>query len=209
MVQIQRLSLYKQIELFQGTQTIIGKKIGAEAARRFFQEARYVVSLGSNDYINNFLMPLSSDSWSYGADKFSDYLMSTLDSQLRVSLQTAARAPPERRHGRIITPLTCRQLLYSLGVRRLMFFGLGPMGCIPLQRFWSSSGECRESTNQLALDFNKKASRLMKGLSASLTGAAFSYGDAYDIVLDIITNPRKYGELPSESPPSRRRRPRH
>ncbi|CAA7395038.1 unnamed protein product [Spirodela intermedia] len=52
-----RLSLYKQIELFQGTQTIIGRKIGGEAAQKFFKEARYVVSLGSNDFINNFLMP--------------------------------------------------------------------------------------------------------------------------------------------------------
>ncbi|CAA7395039.1 unnamed protein product [Spirodela intermedia] len=170
---IQRLSLYKQIELFQGTQTIIGRKIGGEAAQKFFKEARYVVSLGSNDYINNFLMPFSSD-WSYGSDKFSDYLMSTLDSQLR--------------------------LLYSLGARKLMFFGLGPMGCIPLQRFFLSSGECRESTNQLALDFNKKARRLIEGLSASLTGAAFSYGDAYDIVLDIVAKPLKYGFNESYEP---------
>lgn len=83
-MQIQRFSLYKQIELFQGTQQMIKAKIGGEAAGTFFQNALYVVALGSNDFINNFLLPVYQDSWAYNGETFNNYLASTLGSQLRV-----------------------------------------------------------------------------------------------------------------------------
>lgn len=86
-VKIQRFSLWKQIELFQGTQDVVVAKIGKKEADKFFQQARYVVALGSNDFINNYLMPVYSDSWKYNDQTFVDYLMETLDSQLRVSLK--------------------------------------------------------------------------------------------------------------------------
>ncbi|KAK3003150.1 hypothetical protein RJ639_018676 [Escallonia herrerae] len=55
---VQKFSLYKQIELFQGTQGLIKAQIGTPATEKFFQESRYVVALGSNDFINNYLMPV-------------------------------------------------------------------------------------------------------------------------------------------------------
>jgi len=59
-VQIQRFSLYKQIELFQGTQAFMREKIGAAAAGKFFGEGYYVVAMGANDFINNYLTPIFS-----------------------------------------------------------------------------------------------------------------------------------------------------
>lgn len=85
LLQVQRFSLYKQIELFQGTQELIRRKIGRVAADDFFAQSRYVVAMGSNDFINNYLLPVYSDSWSYNGDTFIDYLMSTLEGQLKVS----------------------------------------------------------------------------------------------------------------------------
>ena len=84
-MQIQRFSLYKQIELFQGTQEIIKDKIGKEEADKFFQGARYVVALGSNDFINNYLMPVYVDSWTYNDKSFIVYLTGTLRDQLKVN----------------------------------------------------------------------------------------------------------------------------
>lgn len=83
--QVQRFGLYKQIELFQGTQELIKGRVGDEEADKFFQEARYVVALGSNDFINNYLMPVYKDSWSYNDDSFVQYLTETLGNQLNVS----------------------------------------------------------------------------------------------------------------------------
>ncbi|CAN1839654.1 GDSL esterase/lipase At1g74460 [Linum perenne] len=91
-------------------------------------------------------------------------------------------------------------LLHSLGARQLMVFGLGPMGCIPLQRVLSSSGECQERTNKLALSFNKATNKLVTSLSSELANATFRFGDAYDVVNNLITNPRKYGFSNSDSP---------
>ncbi|KAM7480028.1 hypothetical protein LguiA_028241 [Lonicera macranthoides] len=171
---IQRFSLYKQIELFKGTQEIIKAKIGPTEAGKFFQDARYVVALGSNDFINNYLMPVYSDSWTYNDATFIDYLMETLSRQL--------------------------QILHGLGARKLMVFGLGPMGCIPLQRVLSTTGECQDRTNKLALSFNKAGTKLLDDLSKKLPNASYRFGDAYDVVNNVITNPYKYGFNNSDSP---------
>ncbi|XP_057792118.1 GDSL esterase/lipase At1g74460 [Salvia miltiorrhiza] len=171
---VQRFGLYKQIELFEGTQDLIIGKVGETEARKFFEEARYVVALGSNDFINNYLMPVYRDSWSYNDDTFIQYLTETLESQL--------------------------SLLHVLGARQMMVFGLGPMGCIPLQRVLSTSGGCQEKTNKLALAFNDATSKLVTKLSTTLPNATFRFGDAYDVVNDLISNPDKYGFSNSDSP---------
>lgn len=75
-----------------------------------------------------------------------------------------------------------------------MVFGLGPMGCIPLQRVLSTSGDCQDRTNKLALSFNKASSKLLIDLSNNLPNASFKFGDAYDVVNDVITNPSRYGK---------------
>jgi hypothetical protein len=84
-LQIQRFSLYKQIELFQGTIELIRSKVGKKEADKFFQGSNYVVALGSNDFINNYLMPLYSDSWTYNDETFITYLTETLGAQLKVN----------------------------------------------------------------------------------------------------------------------------
>ncbi|OMO69980.1 Lipase, GDSL [Corchorus capsularis] len=171
---IQRLSLWKQIELFQGTTELIKNKLGKQAADKFFQEANFVVALGSNDFINNYLMPVYSDSWKYNDETFVEYLMETLQKQL--------------------------QVLHSLGARKVMVFGLGPMGCIPLQRVLSTTGQCQQKANNLALSFNKAASKLIVNIGKQLPNSSFRFGDAYDVVDDVIRNPYKYGFNNSDSP---------
>ncbi|KDO55557.1 hypothetical protein CISIN_1g043726mg [Citrus sinensis] len=171
---IQRFSLYKQIDLFRGTQDLIKSKIDNEAAEKFFQEARYVVALGSNDFINNYLTGVYSDSWKYNDATFIDYLMETLEDQLK--------------------------MLHGMGARQLMVFGLAPMGCIPLQRVLSTSGGCQEKTNKLAVSFNAAASKLLDKMSSTLANASYTFGDNYDVVNDVITNPSKFGFENSDSP---------
>lgn len=171
---VQRFSLSKQIELFMGTQQLIKAKIGDTEAGKFFQEARYVIALGSNDFINNYLMPIYSDSWIYNDQSFVQYLMEVFRGQIT--------------------------LLHSLGARQVLVFGLGPMGCIPLQRVLSSSGDCQEKTNKLALSFNQETSKLVDELVNNLPNASFKFGDAYDVVNDVINNPNKYGFTNADSP---------
>lgn len=74
-----------------------------------------------------------------------------------------------------------------------MVFGLGPMGCIPLQRVLSTSGDCQDRSNKLALSFNKAGSKLMQDLTTKLPNSSYKFGDAYDVVNNVITNPSQYG----------------
>lgn len=76
--------MYKQIELFRGTQDFITDRIGAIEAEKFFQGAEYVIAIGSNDFINNYLMPVYSDSWTYTNESFIQYLMNMLGDQITV-----------------------------------------------------------------------------------------------------------------------------
>ncbi|KAF5176176.1 GDSL esterase/lipase [Thalictrum thalictroides] len=171
---IQKFSLYKQIELFQGTQELIRNKIGDKAAEKFFNGSNYVVALGSNDFINNYLLPVYRDSWTYTDSSFVAYLMDTLGDQLK--------------------------LLYSLGARQVTVFGLGPMGCIPLQRVLSMTGDCQQKTNNLALSFNRAGQKLVNDLSKSLKNSSIKFGDAYEVVAGVINDPVRFGFNNSDSP---------
>lgn len=75
-----------------------------------------------------------------------------------------------------------------------MVFGLGPMGCIPLQRVLTTTGNCREKVNKLAVAFNKASSELVDELAKQLPNSNYRFGDAYDVVSDLISNPAKYGK---------------
>lgn len=83
--------------------------------------------------------------------------------------------------------------LYKLGARQVMVFGLGPLGCIPLQRVLSISGECKYRANVLSQKFNHAGMRLLTRLSKQLPNSSFIFGDVYDIVYDMISNPEKHG----------------
>ncbi|KAF3783704.1 GDSL esterase/lipase [Nymphaea thermarum] len=164
---VQCLSFHQQIDYFEATKNAIKGKIGEHAAEKLVNNAIFYIGVGSNDFVNNFLQPFMPDAQQYDSDTFIDYLMSTLDGQLT--------------------------RLHSLGARKIVYNGLGPMGCIPSQRVRTSTGECFESVNSLALKFNSALKAKTKELNSRLPDADFTVADIYSIVLDLIMNPATYG----------------
>jgi phospholipase/lecithinase/hemolysin len=160
--------------MFEGTKITIAKKIGHEQAEKFFNGSIYLMSIGSNDYINNYLLPVEADSWMYTPEGFIDYLVSTLRQQLT--------------------------RLHHLGVRKLLFTGLGPVGCIPLQRILTTDGGCQKNLNQYARKFNVATHSLITDLNSELPGAHFIFADGYDFFSKLIKNPRAYGFNNSDTP---------
>ncbi|KAK8955964.1 GDSL esterase/lipase [Platanthera guangdongensis] len=77
--------------MFQGTQEMIRMNIGQEATNKFFAQSQYIVDLGSNDYINNFLLPLYADSWTYNGETFTNYVVTSFEGQLRESTNKLSR----------------------------------------------------------------------------------------------------------------------
>ncbi|KAG4955156.1 hypothetical protein JHK87_040750 [Glycine soja] len=164
---IQRLSFDDQINNFKKTKEVITANIGEAAANKHCNEATYFIGIGSNDYVNNFLQPFLADGQQYTHDEFIELLISTLDQQL--------------------------QSLYQLGARKIVFHGLGPLGCIPSQRVKSKRRQCLTRVNEWILQFNSNVQKLIIILNHRLPNAKFIFADTYPLVLDLINNPSTYG----------------
>ncbi|XP_021823853.1 LOW QUALITY PROTEIN: GDSL esterase/lipase At5g37690-like [Prunus avium] len=83
--------------------------------------------------------------------------------------------------------------LYQLGARKMVFHGLGPLGCIPSQRVKSKTGQCLKRVNEWVLEFNSKVQKLVATLNRRLPKAKLSFADTYGDVFDLINNPTAYG----------------
>ncbi|KAK4490418.1 hypothetical protein RD792_001095 [Penstemon davidsonii] len=167
---IQTLSFHEQINKFQRTKESIKAKIGEGEANKLCNEAVYIIGIGSNDYVNNFLQPYLADASQYTHDEFVELLISTLGKQLT--------------------------RLYQLGARRMVFHGLGPLGCIPAQRAKSSKGECLSQVNLWVQQFNSKVEKLIVNLNSHYyPSAQIKFADTYPAVLDLIEKPTAYGMI--------------
>lgn len=164
---IQRFTFDDQINNFKKTKEAITAKIGEEAANKHTNEAMYFIGIGSNDYVNNFLQPFLTDAQQYTPDEFVELLISTLDQQLT--------------------------RLYQLGARKMVFHGLGPLGCIPSQRVKSKKGQCLKQVNKWILQFNSNVQNLINTLNHRLPNAKLMFADTYPLVLELINNPSSYG----------------
>lgn len=93
------------------------------------------------------------------------------------------------------------QSLYDRGARKFGVAGLPPVGCLPLQM---SVGSIMPSPNMLqrvcvdkqnidSQAYNSKLQHLLSSLQASLPGSRMVYFGIYDTMMDMITNPYKYG----------------
>lgn len=81
-----------------------------------------------------------------------------------------------------------------LGARKMVFHGLGPLGCIPSQRAKSKTHQCLRNVNEWVLQFNTKVQKLMNLLNLKLKNAQLAFADTYNDVLDLVDNPSKYGK---------------
>ncbi|XP_068663465.1 GDSL esterase/lipase At4g16230-like [Aristolochia californica] len=166
-----RLNLDVQIDNFENTRQEIISIVGASAASKLLKKALFSVVIGSNDFINNYLTPVLSESQrrSIPPEKF----VETMISKLRLQITR----------------------LHELEARKLVMVNVGPIGCIPYQRDVNpTAGEnCASLPNQLAQSFNNQLKNLVAELNQSLKKASFVYADVYNIVSDIIQNYSSYG----------------
>eukprot|EP00253_Pinus_taeda_P023965 PITA_23965 len=158
--------------MFQGTKITIAKKIGHEREEKFFNGSIYLIGIGSNDYINNYLNLALGDSWEYSPDDFFDYLVSTLR----------------------------QQRLHQLGMRKMLFTGLGPVGCIPLQWVMTTDGSFQQNVNEYAVKFNAAVKNLIADLNSKLPAPGFIFTDGYDFFMKLIEDPQAYGFDNSDTP---------
>lgn len=171
---IEKIPFDNQIDHFQATKKSLTKKIGAVAAEKLLNEAIYFVVIGSNDYINNYLLPVNVTN-----------AQQQTPHQFKVLLITSLREQFKR--------------IYQLGARKILFNGIGPLGCIPAQRA-KNGGACLEDVNRWVQKFNVNIQKLLSELNSELPGVKINYVDSYSGVMKLIQNPGAYGFSVSDNP---------
>ncbi|MQM22653.1 hypothetical protein Taro_055709 [Colocasia esculenta] len=166
-----RVTFNGQIQLFETTvRTQLPLLIPDPAVMsEHLAKSVFIINIGSNDYINNYLLPNTyTSSHVYSREAFADLLIEKFSQQLK--------------------------RLYQLGARKMVLVGIGPLGCIPSQlSAVNGNGSCVERVNTLVSTFNQRLVPLMNTLNTSLPGCFFVYQNIYNTFNDMVQNPSKYG----------------
>ncbi|XP_057529646.1 GDSL esterase/lipase At2g23540 [Amaranthus tricolor] len=169
---VNRLGMDIQVDYFNITRKEFDKLLGASKAREYIQKKSiFSVTVGSNDFLNNYLLPFLS----IGAritsnpDTFTDDMISHLRNQLT--------------------------RMYELDARKFVVGNVGPIGCIPYQKTINqlNENECVDLADKLARQYNAKLKDLLTQLGENLPGSTFIYANVYDLVMELITNYKNYG----------------
>ncbi|KAL1209761.1 GDSL esterase/lipase [Cardamine amara subsp. amara] len=169
----ERFSMGRQVENFEKTLMEISRSMSRESVKEYMAKSLVVVSLGNNDYINNYLKPsLFLTASIYDPSSFADLLLSNFTTHLLE--------------------------LYGNGFRKFVLAGVGPLGCIPdqLAARGALPGQCVEAVNEMAELFNNRLISLVDRLNSdnkTAGEAIFVYGNTYGSAVEILTNPLDYG----------------
>ncbi|XP_026416884.1 GDSL esterase/lipase At1g71250-like [Papaver somniferum] len=166
-----RFSLGQQVGHFTENMNQLRKEMGAKMnMSEYLSKSIAVVIIGSNDYINNYLLPtLYATSYYYRPDDYADLLINHFSEKLME--------------------------LHSAGLRKFFLAGVGPLGCIPnqLANNFVPHGQCVSYVNQMVQMFNVRLRSLIDSMNNKNPGAIFVYGDTFGAFNDMIKNPSKYG----------------
>ncbi|KAF5778935.1 putative triacylglycerol lipase [Helianthus annuus] len=172
----ERISFRQQVENFASNLEQLKNEMKAEQLTKYLKKSLTVVIMGSNDYINNYLLTsFYATSYIYPPTTYTDLLIQQYTKRILA--------------------------LYSLGLRKFLIAGIGPLGCIPnqLANNFAPPGKCASLANDLAVMFNTQLRSLVSQLNTNYTDAIFVYGNTYGAVSDIITNSRNYGFTVTDS----------
>jgi len=83
--QIHIIRIYKQLRLFELYQKRVSAHIGSEGARNLVNRALVLITLGGNDFVNNYyLVPFSARSRQFSLPDYVRYIISEYRKVLRV-----------------------------------------------------------------------------------------------------------------------------
>ncbi|CAN0900994.1 GDSL esterase/lipase At4g26790 [Linum grandiflorum] len=162
------IPLWKQLEYYEEFQGKLRGYLGNDKANEVLREALYLISIGTNDFLENYYM-IPGKSSRYPIGDYQHFLLGIARN--------------------FITEL------HQRGVRKITITGLPPMGCLPLERARNilSGSYCVEEYNTVAKDFNKKLNEVVKDLNKKLPATKAVLSSPYDIVMEMIENPSHFG----------------
>ncbi|KAL1349631.1 hypothetical protein HN51_026134 [Arachis hypogaea] len=163
------IPLWKEIEYYKEYQRKLRTYLGEEKANEIFKEALYLVSIGTNDFLENYYTLPQRRCQFKKVQQYEDFLIGLAENFFKE--------------------------IYHLGARKISLTGLPPMGCLPLERAINimEFHGCVEEYNNVALEFNGKLGWLVSKLNKDLPGLQLVDANAYDILLQIVTQPSRFG----------------
>ncbi|KAJ1416844.1 SGNH hydrolase superfamily [Sesbania bispinosa] len=168
------LRMFQQFALFQQYQQRLSAEVGAGEAQRIVNGALVLMTLGGNDFVNNyFVTPISARSRQFTVPQFCRYLISE--------------------YRKILTRL------FELGARRVLVTGTGPLGCVPSQLATRSrNGECVPELQQAAQIFNPLLVQMTRDLNNQFGSDVFVAVNAFQMNMNFINDPQRFGFVTSK-----------
>nr|XP_043624529.1 GDSL esterase/lipase At5g45960 isoform X2 [Erigeron canadensis] len=166
------ISLPKQLEYFKEYKSRLVAKIGKEKTMEIVNNALYILSAGTNDFVvNYFTLPIRRHK--YSLPSYMDFVMNK--------------------------QLDFLQGLWNEGARKIGVAGLPPMGCLPIVITLFSKNalfdrSCIDYFSSVARNYNfilQARLNLMQSNHA-LFGARITYLDTYSSLFDAVAG-HKYG----------------
>ncbi|XP_042488777.1 GDSL esterase/lipase At5g33370-like [Macadamia integrifolia] len=163
----------KQLEYFQQYQERVSMQIGAAQTQRLVNQALVLITVGGNDFVNNYyLVPYSARSRQFSLP---DYVRYVISEYRKILLR-----------------------LYDLGARSVLVTGTGPLGCVPAEIAQRSpDGSCAVELQRAAGLFNPQLVQMASQVNREIGTNVFFVVNAYRMNLDYINNPQRYGFVTS------------
>uniref|UniRef100_A0A5B7A3T1 Putative GDSL esterase/lipase LTL1 isoform X1 n=1 Tax=Davidia involucrata TaxID=16924 RepID=A0A5B7A3T1_DAVIN len=159
----------RQMEFFQQYQQRVTALIGAQQTKKLVNQALVLITLGGNDFVNNyFLVPYSARSRQFSLPAYVHFLISEYQ---KILLR-----------------------LYELGARRVLVTGTGPLGCVPAElAMRSRNGECAAELQRAASLFDPQLEQMINGLNTKIGTHVFIAANTREMHLSFINDPQAFG----------------
>ncbi|KAF2283148.1 hypothetical protein GH714_043478 [Hevea brasiliensis] len=153
---------------------------------QYLAKSLVIINVGSNDCINNYLLPpMYSTSFNYNPKDYADLLIKSYTEQL--SLVT---------YDEQFCATWFRTLKVLVG--NFLLAAVGPLGCIPNQLATGVAppGKCVSFVNDMVEICNMLLKSTVDQLNKEHTqnGTVFVYGNTYKAFIDLLNNPTLYGK---------------
>ncbi|CAK7326588.1 unnamed protein product [Dovyalis caffra] len=163
------IRMSRQLQYFKEYQQRVSALIGAQQAKRLVNRALVLITVGGNDFVNNYyLVPNSARSRQYDLPDYVKYLISEYRKLL--------------------------MRLYHLGGRRVLVTGTGPLGCVPAElAMRSTNGGCSAELQRAAALYNPQLESMILDVNRKIGRDVFIAADTHQMHNDFFSSPQSFG----------------
>uniref|UniRef100_A0A803KPN6 GDSL esterase/lipase n=1 Tax=Chenopodium quinoa TaxID=63459 RepID=A0A803KPN6_CHEQI len=148
----ERIGLDQQLRNHKQIVSRIQSKLGQNNSAAHLNQCLYSVNVGSNDWMFNYFL----------------------------RAPPIVQSPPQAYADSLITQLSGQlNTLYDLGARKVILFGVGPLGCLPVL---NPQGTCSKFINDILEMYNTKLRSLVDTFNKNHTDAKFIWINTMEIV---------------------------